>query len=345
MAIVPFAKPYFDMHSIDAYLSDVRHLLMADDGSRISNGENCRKVEEQVAKVSKADHAIATSSCTNAIIIGLGAGGAKGDCYTQSFTWISTSVAAGVGGVAEKAPDKVSQHMQHDMCYLPYITYREIDYERWCALSYKVPMRGTRSYAIAVDTFGMQFHPESTVPIFFDRAHSLGVRFSNLGVMSFLSFSPSKLVTGGEGGMVLTNLERYVKPVTRARDVMCRMNEEEALKILYGLRVLPELLGWKKECYDEYKKAFPDCQFQEGKGNHQVIGMLMPSHEMRDKVVEALKETIEFKTYYEPLHLMSKGSPPLTVTEDVFNRILCLPSWYGLNRRFVVESIKGVIEA
>jgi dTDP-4-amino-4,6-dideoxygalactose transaminase len=144
--------------------------------------------------------------------------------------------------------------------------------------------------------------------------------------------------------MMLTNLKRYVEALSNARDLMSRMPETNAMVGVHALRKLPELLQWKQDSYNKYKMAFPDFQFQEGEGNHQVIGMLMDSKEQRDKVFDMLKDEIEFKTYYEPLHLKNKQSSPLPTTEDVFNRILCLPSWYKVDIDYIIESIWGVLE-
>jgi hypothetical protein len=125
------------------------------------------------------------------------------------------------------------------------------------------------------------------------------------------------------------------------------MTEVQALTILHGLKNLDTLLEWKKETYDKYKQVFSQFQFQSGEGNHQVIGMLLDSKVQRDGVMDALKDEIMFKAYYEPVHLKWGSSRirfDLPVTEDVGRRILCLPSWYGLDRDHVVERIKAVLE-
>jgi dTDP-4-amino-4,6-dideoxygalactose transaminase len=321
--MIPFAKPFKD----PACAVEIGNMLA--NTPFLSNGEYCRKFEEEVARISSlndpVDYAIACSSCSQAMIIGLGASGARGACYTQSFTWKSTAIAGQAQG---------SQ-----------VWFREIDRGTWTSPDYKVSVRDDqKGYAIAVDTFGRQSQPESYLPLFFDRAHSLGVRFRTLGVATFLSFSPSKIVTCGEGGMVLTNKKNFAEAITNGRDVICRMPEASAIIGLRGLRHLTELLDDKKSCFEYYKKQFPECQFQEGEGNHAVIGMLFDSREIRDKVLNALKDEIEFKTYYEPLHLLNKNSAPMKATEDVYSRILCLPSWYKCPKEVIANKIRGVLE-
>ena len=53
---------------------------------------------------------------------------------------------------------------------------------------------------------------------------------------------------------------------------------------------------------------------------------------------------VEFKAYYEPMHLKYKGNIKLPVTEDIARRIICLPSWYKVDRQKVIETVKKVIE-
>jgi hypothetical protein len=41
---------------------------------------------------------------------------------------------------------------------------------------------------------------------------------------------------------------------------------------------------------------------------------------------------------------MNPASPPLPITEMVYSRILCLPSWYKCPREEIAEKIRGVLE-
>jgi dTDP-4-amino-4,6-dideoxygalactose transaminase len=334
---IPFSIPYFPMKSLEKLSVDMESEIV-DAGSgytRLSNGENCRQLEEKVAKLSGADFAVSCSSCTQGMVFGLGACGARGDGHTASFTWDSTAVAMTLQGNS-----RVHLH--------------DIDMERWCVPDYDVGAdpRAKGGYAVAVDTFGLQYNPTSMVPTFYDRAHSIGLRFRQLGLASFISFSPSKLITGGEGGMILSNREPFVKAMVKARDLMSRMTETSAIMILEGLKNLPDLLEWKRSTFCFYKNSFPDMIFQncpQGESNHQITAMLLDSHEQQVKLKKALVDTgeIELKMYYEPLHAKSDKfvAGQLPNTESVFERIVCLPSWKGVNREQVVQRIKEVLEA
>lgn len=326
MTTIPFARPYINEATQERIEKRI-HEMLADTqkGGKISNGENVRALEKKVAEISGAEDAIACSSCTQAMAIALGASGVRGTCWTQSFTWDSTAVAANLAGASE-------------------VKFLEIDPERWAVKEYYARASGQeQGFTLAVDTFGAQFEPISYLPVFYDRAHSLGVKFRHIGLASILSFSPSKIITGGEGGMILCNRPKFAEAMRNARDLISRMTEANAIIALENLWHLDMMLAWKKETYEMYRNALPQLQFQVGDGNHQVIGALFPNKELRDKVMNTLKDDIEFKAYYKPLHLRNKQSPAMPTTEDIYNRILCLPSWYGVERTFVIDAITDVI--
>jgi dTDP-4-amino-4,6-dideoxygalactose transaminase len=242
-----------------------------------------------------------------------------------SFTWKSSLIAIN----AQKYEDGVR--------------LMDVSPETWCVEHF--PAASHPCIALAVDTFGNDTNPTSDLPIFFDRAHSLGVKFRQIGMASAISFSPSKIIPGPEGGIMLSNKKNFVEGMITARDAASRMSEEHAINILQGLKLLPEILDWKADTYITYRNAFKDFQFQKGVNtNHQVIGMLLDTHEQREHVLKMCPD-IEFKAYYEPIHTQfGVHDPNLTNTDDIYRRILCLPSWYGVDRQYVISRIKEVLE-
>jgi hypothetical protein len=130
--------------------------------------------------------------------------------------------------------------------------------------------------------------------------------------------------------------------MTDVRDLISRMSEANAIMVMEGLPYLTTLLEWKKDSYNLYKKAFPEFQFQVCQNsNHQVIGMLLDSHEQQQKLM--MDGRVEFKAYYEPMHIKFHGNVKLPVTEDVSRRIICLPSWYRVDREKVVNIVKETL--
>ena len=322
---IPFARPYFGP---EGFVKDTSEMILdLMNGGQISNGEICRKLEENVARISGADFGISCCNCTQAMMIMLATSTANkvATAAIPSFTWKSTLIAINAQKFEEGA------------------RLTDIDRDSWCTKHY--PMLSKPGIALAVDTFGNDSNPTSDIPLFFDRAHSLGVKFSQIGVASAISLSPSKIITGCEGGIVLTNKERYVRPIQEARDATARLSEVHALIANRGLSVLGTVMDWKTETYYKYKTAFPQFQFQECRNtNHQVIGMLFDTKAQRDMVMNKCPD-IEFKAYYMPMHVQfGITDPNLSVTDDIYRRILCLPSWYKVDREYVIRRIKEALE-
>jgi len=336
---IPFANPAMSEASAEAASGAIKEVLL---NGHLSNGEYNRKLEEKVAKISGADMAITCSSCSQGLIAALA--GAQvamlGERdrrikesrdqmvigFTSSFTWNSTIAAINAQGCP--------------------VYYMDIDYDSWCVKEY--PMGKGPAFALAVDTFGTQFAAQSPVPIFYDRAHSLGQRFRHIGMASVLSLSPSKLITGCEGGIILTNSPKFGKAYTMTRDLISRLSEPHAIIALENLKKLPEILEWKKGTYDYYKSHFPSFQFQQGESNHQVIGMLVDTKKQRDGLYDyAISQGLEVKAYYKPTHLQTSGydwAGKLPITEDIASRIIVLPSWLNCPREEVVNIIKDGVD-
>jgi perosamine synthetase len=169
------------------------HLTM---GSRVA------RFEELVAAHSGVSHAVATSSGTTALhlaLIGLGIG--RGDeVIVADFTHPATGNVVLQAGAALRLVDVERTTFTIDVA----------------AVRRAITTR-TR-LVIAVDSFGLPAnYPELEhiasshgIPVLADAACSLGARIGDrrsgqFGIAACLSFHPRKIVTTGEGGMVLTD--------------------------------------------------------------------------------------------------------------------------------------------
>jgi dTDP-4-amino-4,6-dideoxygalactose transaminase len=103
------------------------------------------------------------------------------------------------------------------------------------------------------------------------------------------------------------------------------MSEPNAFMGIQTFFKIPEILDEKKAMYDYYKHNLPGT-FQEvlHSHNYNTIGFLtdlqIPPH-------------IEYRKYYEPLN------PYFPITNEVYQKIVCLPSWYGVDYEKITEDI------
>jgi len=201
----------------------------------------------------------------------------------------------------------------------------DIDPETWLPIEeYVVP-------SLYLNTFGNigQAHNSRSI---YDSSHCLGAKLEDIGLATCISLAPTKMITGGEGGLILTNDTYFAEKVTNLRDKTCRMPEFNAILALQTFQYLDKILKWKKEIYEYYKKHLNGI-FQKipYNSNYNTIGfvntegLIIPDH-------------VDYRQYYQPVIFDMK----LVNTNHVYKNIICLPSYYLCNYYKIIEDILEV---
>jgi dTDP-4-amino-4,6-dideoxygalactose transaminase len=183
---------------------------------------------------------------------------------------------------------------------------------------------GNFSIILPVHTFGNVMEAKSK-EVIYDGAHALGSVIKDFGIATVFSLAPTKLITSCEGGIIVTNDHELAGKIIQLRNKVSRMSEINAIWGITTLSRLDEMLEWKRECRKYYEKNLPgDFQKIPIDSNHATIGfltdMIMPPE-------------IEFRKYYMPLEF---GLPNANY---VYSKIVCLPSWFGVDYELVTEKI------
>jgi len=265
----------------------------------LSNKDYTRFLEEGIKDLYDVEHAIACSSCSIGLLITLQS------AFKNLVFEIYTPAFAWF-----------SSKWAIESCGLDYIMV-DIDKETWL-------MKHRGYNQLIVHTFG-NVAKSDVETVIYDGAHALGSKIKDFGLATVFSLAPTKLITSCEGGVIVTNDSELAGEITQLRDKVSRMSELNALWGLKTLERLDDVLKWKSECRKYYEKNLPG-QFQKIPidSNHATIGFLTDME---------MPSGIEFKKYYEPLE---KG---LKNTDYVYRRIICLPSYYGVDYEKVVELI------
>lgn len=269
----------------------------------LSNDKYVQKLEEEIKKFYDVEYAIACSSCSQGLLLSLQV--AEELLYfthvqTPTFAWFSSKWAIETLGIN--------------------IHFRDINPNTWLMHEFK----NTDIY-LPIHTFGNIFEIDEPYTIF-DGAHALGAKIRNFGLATVFSLAPTKLITACEGGIIVTNHQEIAERIIDLRNKVSRMSELNAIWGLETLKHLDEMLKWKKRCYHYYKKHL-EGQFQEipNNSNYNTIGFLTELE---------IPGNIEYQQYYKPL------VSGFSNTDIVYEKMICLPSWYGVDYKLIVELIK-----
>ena len=217
------------------------------------------------------------------------------------------------------------------------------------------------------------------IPIIEDSAEALGSAFKGqkcgtFGDISILSFNGNKIITTSGGGAIITKNEllknEAVFLATQARD---NAPHYQHSKIGYNYRlsnicagigrgqmeILDSHIEKRREMHQFYKNVFVDQEgitiFSEPNedyySNHWLSAIIVNSEKNNGKSREDLRlllenENIESRPLWKPMHLQPvfKNAPYYggSVSEELFNNGLCLPSGSNLNSDDVAR-IKSVL--
>ncbi len=345
----------------------------AADAARNGWGERCyeyiNRFEELFSAHLGVKHAIATSSCTGALHMGLAAlGVGPGDEVILADTnWIASAAPITYLGAKPVLVDVLE--------------------DTWCIDPSRVEAAITpRTKAIiAVHLYGnlcdmdalLDIGRRYGVPVIEDAAEAIGSqwqgkRAGSLGIFGTFSFHGTKTLTTGEGGMFVTNnSDLYEKLLTLSNHGRSRTQTKQFWPDMVGFKYkmsniqaaigcaqmerIDELIAGKRRIftyYTEQLKALPLKMNQELKGC--INGYWMPTIVMdmgipfdREALISAFKmDGIDGRVFFWPLSMLPvfESKPENLVSYGLYKRAVNLPSYHDLSEsdmdRVVVKILK-----
>lgn len=331
----------------------------ATDAARNGWGDRCyeyiHRFEELFKQHLGVKYAIATSSCTGALHMGLAAlGVGPGDEVILADTnWIASAAPITYLGASPVFVD-----------ILP---------DTWCLDPQRVREAITpkTKAIIAVHLYGnlcemdelMAIGEEHGIPVIEDAAEAIGSvyhgkRAGSIGKFGAFSFHGTKTITTGEGGMFVTNdADLYEHVLTLSNHGRARGQTKQFWPDMVGFKYkmsnvqaaigcgqmerIEELIARKREIFTSYREqlaGLPLTLNPEPEGT--VNGYWMPSiavHESvrfeREKLLAAFRaDNIDGRVFFWPLSMlpMFGSKPENVVSYRLFDHAVNLPSYHDL---------------
>jgi len=319
-------------------------------------GENVNKFEEELASYVGAGHAAALSSGTAALHLAIKAAGIKaGDIvFCSSLTFSATVNPVVYEGAIPVFIDSEKDTYNMDPKAL------EKAFEKYTPKAVLV----VHLYGIAANIEEIdKICEKHNVTLIEDAAESLGTTVNGkftgtFGKFGIFSFNGNKIITTSGGGMLVSEDEDAIAKTrfwaTQARE-KARHYEHKEIGYNYRmsnicagigrgqLKVLEQRITKKKEIFEMYKEAFKDIadiHMQDVPENQRPnfwLSTILLDEGSKVKPIDiilALEESnIESRPIWKPMHMQPvfEGTDfikacEVAVSEDIFNRGVCLPS-------------------
>jgi perosamine synthetase len=366
-----------DLFRIRTDENDIRAVArVLERGGWWAEGPEIEDFEEAVASFSGRDYAVAFNSGTSAQTADLLARDIKGgEVIVPSFSFISTATSVVIAGANPVFAEIEATSLGLD----PDDVERRINEKTRAIVLVHVggrPAAGTgRLRDMAYDR---------DIPLIEDSAESMGASISGkltgtFGSSGMYSYCQNKMITTGEGGMIVTDEKdladrmRLLRSHGRAMadhfysgvkgeyvvfGHNMRMSSITAALGLSQMGKLEENISLRKKAariYDEKLDRVPGLEtFKDTTDSRSVCQLYtikLASRGKREKVMEALgRDGIACKVYFNPIHLESAyrkrygyAEGDLPITEDISRKVLTLPMYPGLAKDDI-DRICGSIE-
>jgi len=346
----------------------------ATDAAQNGWGENCyayiSRFEEMFREHLGVKHAIATSSCTGALHMGLAALDLKADdeVILSEINWIASAAPITYLGAKPVIVDVLE--------------------DSWCLDPAKVEAAITpkTKAIIAVHIYGnmcdmdalLEIGQRHNIPVIEDAAEAIGSQYNGkkagaIGLFGTFSFHGTKTMTTGEGGMFVTNDDALYETVLtmsnhgRARSEKVRTFWPAMLGYKYKisniqaaigcaqLERIEDLIAQKRHIFSEYEKRLSHLPLKlNPQPENMINGYWMPTIVVdegvafdRDKVIHHFQShNIDARVFFWPLSMLSMfdDKPENTVSYDLYARALNLPSYHDITTDEIDRVCRILIE-
>ena len=328
--------------------------------------------EKKICEITNAKHAVALANCTSGLMLAIQAitsqstsGVAEKEAILPAFSFAATAHAAAWNRCSLKFVD-----IDDTLCLDPECVKNAITDKT--ALILGVHMYGCPCHPEKLD----EISKETGIPIIFDAAHAIGASINGKPLGEFaqahiFSFSPTKLITTIEGGMLITNDDELAQKIRLDRNysnppnywtercgLSARLGEPGAALGLVQLADIDSFISNRNAFVTQYKSLLekvPGITFQnipDGyQSSHKDFSIFINADDFgmnRDQLVKTLEaENIMTKNYfYPPLNIIKPYAEHkdlhLPITKEKSESVVSLPIYNYMNNNDI-QTIAGAI--
>jgi len=332
-----------------------------DSGIMTHNGPLVQQFEKEVQAFLGCSNLVACTNGTIALQMAIRALGLKGEIITTPFTFIAT-----ISSIMWERCTPVFVDIDPETLN---IDPEKIEEKITCHTVAIMPVH-VFGNACEIDRIN-EIAKAHNLKVIYDAAHAVGVKYKgrcilDYGDVSATSFHATKMLNTAEGGGVVTCNKELDEKLRRIRffgfenhtDIVedgfnGKMTEVHAALGLANLKYLQNALDDRKKKYNIYKtelsknaslsfqKITYDC-------NYSYFPLIFDTEKSLLSVTALLNaEGIFPRRYFYPsVNTFNKLVPyvKMPISEDVANRILCLPLYYTLSEQDMERIIKIIVQ-
>ncbi len=359
---IPLFKIYWDSSDINAVSNVIKR------GNYWATGPEIKKLEDALANFVKVKYAVSFNSGTSALHASLISNGINsGEVIVPSFTFISTANAVVIAGAKP-----VFAEIESDTYGLDSEDVKEKITKKTKAI---IPVHYAGAPCKEINSL-REIAEDNHIILIEDAAESLGSKIKDkmvgtFGKLSIFSFCQNKIITSGEGGIVVTNhkeiyeklkllcshgrVEKKEEYFSTTQDMdyilpgynfrMSSITAALALSQLKKIHKIIQLRRNKAKYFNKSLSKIKGIKTPKEIDNHlhiyQLYTIQFEKNNMRQKIHEYLTNAgVMSKVYFSPVHLKTfykrkfnykKGMLPKT--EQISKKVLTLPLYPSITNK------------
>lgn len=325
-----------------------------------NNGPFLQRFEKEVAEFLGSRNTSVVTSGTTAIQLALKTLEQGGEIITTPFSYVATTSAIVWEGFTPIFADIESA----SLCIDPVEVEKKITSKTKAIVATHV--YGNPCAIVALE----RISEEHGIPLFFDAAHAFGSNYKEKSILEYgdisvLSFHATKLFHSVNGGAVFCKSAEGKQRIDRFRNfghigvnefdgvgINGKMCEFHSAMGLLNLEAAAELIAKRRAQWNFYRKGIEGSELKtislrdEAGYNGPYFPVIFSDSSKMQKAIDlAANKGIELRRYFSPsLNKLDYVTyQPCPISEDISERICCLPQYHDLLEKEQNEVLQLVL--